>query len=81
MPRPDELRELNHADIIAVASECMDEGVDPYEIALALWILRSAFTDFFGPRYRGVHRQAFMTWKRSIIERNAAQQPRSKPAA
>ena len=59
MPRHDDLRELNHDDIISVASECLDEGVDAYEIALALWILRSAFTDFFGPRYRELLREIF----------------------
>jgi hypothetical protein len=80
MPRHDDLRELNQDDIIAVASECLDEGVDAYEIALALWILRSAFTDFFGPRYRGIHRQAFLTWKRAIVERNATR-PRERPAS
>lgn len=80
MPRHDEPRELNHDDIITVAGECHDEGVDPYEIALALWILRSAFTDYFGPRYRGVHRQAFLTWKRSIIERKVTR-PRERPAS
>jgi hypothetical protein len=80
MPRRDEPRELNHDDIIAVANECLEEGTDAYEIALALWILRSAFTDHFGPRYRSVHRQAFLTWKRSIVERNVTR-PRERPAS